>query len=105
MLEKLFHRLGITAAFDHVVDSGLVGVEKPDPRIFDLAREKAGSITKDGTLHLGDIFATDVLGARAAGVRHALVDPFEHYQGRHADVPRVPGAVEVMVALTLLRHH
>lgn len=103
MLTKLFARLGITGAFDHVVDSGLVGVEKPDPRIFDMAREKAGGVAKEQTLHLGDMFATDIKGARAAGIRHALIDPYNHYQHRHADVPRVPGAVEVLVALTFLR--
>jgi putative hydrolase of the HAD superfamily len=103
MLASLFARLGITDAFDYVCDSGLLGVEKPDPRIFDAAREKAGNVKKENTLHLGDVFATDILGARAAGVRYALIDPFEHYQGRHSEVPRVPGAVETMVALTILR--
>jgi putative hydrolase of the HAD superfamily len=103
MLAKLFARLEITEAFDHVVDSGLVGLEKPDPRIFDLAREKTGGVGKEHTLHLGDVFATDIKGARAAGVRCALIDPFNHYQDRHAEVPRVPGAVEVLVALTLRR--
>lgn len=103
MLAKLFLRLGITAAFDFVCDSGLLGVEKPDPRIFDAAREKAGNVKKESTLHLGDVFATDILGARAAGVRYALIDPFDHYRGRHGEVPRVPGAVETLVALTILR--
>ena len=46
-------------------------------------------------LHLGDNYGTDVLGARAAGVPVALVDPFGHLAGRHPDVPRVPGATEV----------
>ncbi len=105
MLTKLFARLGIDGAFDHVVDSGLVGIEKPDPRIFDIAREKAGGVAKERTLHLGDMFSTDILGALAAGIRHALIDPYNHYESRHADVPRVPGAVEVMVALTLHREH
>jgi FMN phosphatase YigB (HAD superfamily) len=50
-------------------------------------------------LHLGDNYATDVLGARAAGMRVALVDPYGHLDGRHADVPRVPGAAEVARAL------
>ena len=103
MLAGLFTRLGISHAFDLVVDSGLVGVEKPDPRIFDMARETAGGIDRERTLHLGDIFATDIKGARAAGIRCALIDPFHHYQDRHPDVPRVPGAVEVMIALTLQR--
>ena len=61
---------------------------------------------EDGTPahdHLGDIFATDVLGARAAGCRHALIDPFGHYEGLHADVVRVQGVVPVADALTTAR--
>ena len=46
-------------------------------------------------LHLGDTFATDVLGAQAAGMRTALIDPYAHYEGMYPEVPRVPGVVEV----------
>jgi len=98
MLEPLFERLGIRPAMDLVVDSGIVGVEKPDPRIFRIALDRFG-VTPDRAFHLGDNFATDVLGARAAGIRVALVDPYGHLQGRHADVLRVPGAVEMAHAI------
>ncbi len=98
MLERLFRDLGILGHFDLVVDSGKVGVEKPDPRIFRVAFDHFG-IGPERTLHLGDVFATDVLGARAAGCRHALIDPYGHYEGRHLDVLRVPGATEVARAL------
>lgn len=94
MLERLFRELGILEHFDLVVDSGLAGVEKPDPRIFQIAFDHFG-VAPESALHLGDVYATDVLGARAAGCRVALIDPFGHYAGRHLDVPRVPGAAEV----------
>jgi putative hydrolase of the HAD superfamily len=94
MLDRLFRELGVIDHFDLVVDSGKVGVEKPDPRIFEVAFDRF-SVAPEHALHLGDVFATDVLGARAAGCRHALIDPFGHYEGRHPDVPRVPGAVAV----------
>src|SRR5262249_14602524 len=98
MLEELFDRLGILASFDRVVDSAKVGVEKPDPRIFTQALAPYG-IAPGAALHLGDTFATDIAGGRAAGVRVALIDPFAHYEGRHLDVPRVAGAVEVAKAI------
>ncbi len=98
MLDRLFRDLGILQHFDEVVDSGKVGVEKPDPRIFEIAMTRFG-VPKQATLHLGDVFATDILGARAAGIRYGLVDPYGHYEGRHLDVPRVPGAVEVARAI------
>jgi HAD superfamily hydrolase (TIGR01509 family) len=98
MLDRLFRDLGVIDHFDLVVDSGKVGVEKPDPRIFQVAFDRF-AVSPERTLHLGDVFATDVLGARAAGCRHALIDPFGHYEGRHTDVPRVPGATAVAEAI------
>ncbi|RYG85883.1 HAD family hydrolase, partial [bacterium] len=80
MLVELFKELGIGTRFDLVVDSGIVGVEKPDPRIFRMAYEPFG-IAPGAVLHLGDSIATDVVGARAAGVRYALIDPFGHFEG------------------------
>jgi HAD superfamily hydrolase (TIGR01509 family) len=101
-LDALLVRLGVRASIDLVVDSAIAGFEKPDPRIFDVALGHFG-VPASRALHLGDVYATDVLGARAAGVRVALVDPFEHLAGRHPDVPRVPGAGEVADALATSR--
>ena len=98
MLEQLFTELGLRSALDLVIDSGIVGIEKPDPRIFAIALDHFG-VPAERALHLGDTYATDILGARAAGIRVALVDPFDHLAGRHADVPRVPGAPEVADAI------
>ncbi len=98
MLDRLFTDLGVLRHFDLVVDSGRVGIEKPDPRIFRIALDRFG-VAPERALHLGDVFATDVLGARAAGIRHGLIDPHGHYTGRHAEVPRVPGVVAVARAL------
>ena len=98
MLERLFTDLDVLRHFDLVVDSGKVGVEKPDPRIFRVALDRFG-VSPEHALHLGDMFSTDILGARAAGIRHALIDPYRHYAGRHLDVPRVPGVVEVARAI------
>lgn len=98
MLDRLFTDLGVLRHFDLVVDSGKVGIEKPDPRIFRIALDRFG-VAPERALHLGDVFATDVLGARAAGIRHGLIDPHGHYTGRHVEVPRVPGVVAVARAL------
>jgi HAD superfamily hydrolase (TIGR01509 family) len=87
-LQTLFDNLGLGDAFDLVIDSHHVGVEKPDPRIFEPVLARFGVAAAD-TLHLGDTFATDVVGARAAGMRVALIDPFAHYDGQYPDVARV----------------
>lgn len=101
MLDTLFTNLGIVQHFDLVLDSGVVGVEKPDPRIFRAALDHF-DVPAEQALHLGDTFATDIVGARSAGIRSALIDPFQHYAGRHMDVPRVPGVVAVAEALRKL---
>jgi putative hydrolase of the HAD superfamily len=98
MLAELFDELGILASFDLLLDSGKLGVEKPDPRIFRIGLEKY-AVHPHEALHLGDTFATDIVGARAAGVRAALIDPHAHYRDVHVDVPRVPGVVEVAHAI------
>jgi putative hydrolase of the HAD superfamily len=94
MLEPLFDRLGILDCFDTVVDSAKVGVEKPDVRIFEIACERTRT-TPSRALHLGDTFATDIVGARNAGMRAALVDPHGHYRGLLPDVERAAGVVPV----------
>jgi HAD superfamily hydrolase (TIGR01509 family) len=101
-LEGFFEQLGLMRAVDAVVDSGVVGVEKPDPRIFQIALERSG-VPAARALHLGDNFVTDVGGARAAGLRVALIDPFGHLAGRHADVPRASGVAEVADAIVRVR--
>jgi len=75
-----------------IIDSGAVGVAKPDPRIFALALDVAGT-TADRAIHVGDAYQYDVRGARAAGIRPVLVDPL----GLRLDVDcdRVASLVEV----------
>jgi HAD superfamily hydrolase (TIGR01549 family) len=79
-------RLGLAAGFDHILDSHEEGVEKPDPRLFDRALVRSGA-SRATTLHAGDLYEVDVVGARAAGLRVVLVDRGSLYEG--VDCPRV----------------
>jgi putative hydrolase of the HAD superfamily len=58
-----------------VVDSGTVGVEKPDPRIFEFALQTL-ALEPDGVWYVGDTPAFDIVGARRAGIDPILMDPF-----------------------------
>ncbi|HVW35584.1 MAG TPA: HAD family hydrolase [Acidimicrobiia bacterium] len=58
-----------------VIDSGVVGVAKPDPAIFTIALDACG-VTPDAALHIGDTVGADVDGAVAAGVRPIHLDPY-----------------------------
>ena len=72
-LHRAFERLGLTGAFDVIFDSHDEGVEKPDPRFFRIALERAGADAAT-TMHVGDLYHVDVAGARAAGLTPALLD-------------------------------
>lgn len=73
-----FQRLGLGSCVDCVIDSADVGIEKPDARIFECALERLGA-RRESTLHVGDIYHVDVVGARAAGIRAMLLDPLDLY--------------------------
>jgi HAD superfamily hydrolase (TIGR01509 family) len=86
-LHGLFDRLGLAQFFDHLFDSHLEKVEKPDPRFFTLALERSGGRTMR-TVHVGDLYHVDVAGARSAGLEAVLLDAGGLYP--EADCPRVP---------------
>ena len=74
-LEAGLRDQGLHGYFDAVLDSHLVGHEKPDPRIFEVALARTG-VAPERALHVGDLFSADVVGARRAGVHALLLDPF-----------------------------
>ena len=66
--------VGLGPYLDFVVDSGEVGIEKPDPRIFELALARA-DVAPAEAAYIGDFYSIDVKGATAAGLRAVLLDP------------------------------
>ena len=66
---------GLADLFEVVLDSGLVGIDKPDPRIFELACARLG-LRPDECVYVGDTPEVDGRGARQAGMPAVLVvDP------------------------------
>ena len=84
---------GLGRYFRVVVDSKLVGYEKPDPRIF-LPALAALEVAPAEALYVGDLYEVDVVGARRAGMAAVLLDP----AGLHAsrDVPTAPDVAAVV---------
>jgi putative hydrolase of the HAD superfamily len=64
-----------------VIDSHVVGVAKPDPRIFEPALEHFPGIERGRIAYVGDSVTMDIGGARAAGLLPILLDP----HGDHPD--------------------
>jgi HAD superfamily hydrolase (TIGR01549 family) len=89
----LFERLRLGESFDCVLDSQEEGVEKPDPRIFEIALARSGA-TAASTIHVGDLYQVDVVGARAAGLRGVLLDQAGLYAD--ADCPRVRSLADLV---------
>lgn len=83
---------GMGVPVDCVIDSGAVGVMKPDVRIFRLALE-AMAIDADEAWYIGDMPAIDIVGARRAGVRPFIMDPLGLH--RDADYEGVPSLAEL----------
>lgn len=63
--------------WDFGVFSGLEGVEKPDPRIYEIAIERAGNIAPEEALHIGDSLRKDYIPAKSVGMHGLLLDRFE----------------------------
>ncbi|HEX5962804.1 MAG TPA: HAD-IA family hydrolase [Gemmatimonadales bacterium] len=63
---------GLREYFDVVIDSKLVGIEKPNPAIFRAALDALG-VTAQEALYVGDLYEVDILGAQAAGMEAVLL--------------------------------
>ena len=84
-VEQLVTESGLRSYFHFVLDSRLVGVEKPDPRIFQVALEHA-QVRPAGALYIGDLYSIDVVGPRAIGMHAILLDPAGLWD--HVDCPK-----------------
>lgn len=71
---------GAGVPVDVVVDSHVVGVAKPDPRIFDSALDALG-LPAGRVAYVGDSVRNDVAGAAAAGLVPLHLDPHDDHPG------------------------
>ena len=91
-VERDLDGAGYAGLFETVVDSHVVGVEKPDPEIFRIALERMG-VAPESAVYLGDVPAVDVAGARAAGLTPVLLDRHDLYAA--VDAPRLRSIEEL----------
>lgn len=66
-----------------VVDSDVVGVAKPDPKIFDHALGHFVEFDLDRIAYVGDSVIMDIASATAAGLHPILIDPYDDHVGAH----------------------
>jgi putative hydrolase of the HAD superfamily len=97
IIHRVFERSGLRRYFSVICDSQVEGVEKPDRRFFEILVARAGG-RPETTLHVGDLFHVDVVGARSAGLQAMLLDPHDLYGGY--DVKRVKSLNELVTLVT-----
>lgn len=76
-LDSILEQLGILPEFEVVVVSSRIGIEKPEPAIFQRAIECA-QVAPSRAIHVGDHEEKDVQGARRAGLHSVLLDRESH---------------------------
>jgi putative hydrolase of the HAD superfamily len=82
-LEEMLLELEVGHLFEVKVISGLEGVEKPNPRIYQLALERAG-VTAERAVHVGDSPVLDARPAASLGMQAVLLDRFGRYPDEEA---------------------
>jgi FMN phosphatase YigB (HAD superfamily) len=94
----LLSQAGLIPFFETVIASQAMGIQKPDPRIFQEALSRMG-LSPDDALFVGDLYDVDVLGARSAGLRAVLIDRDGREGGR--DCPTIRTLDELISLVTL----
>jgi FMN phosphatase YigB (HAD superfamily) len=85
-IDHVLSRCGIADCFESITDSGTVGVEKPNAKIFEAALS-AMQTRADESLYVGDLYSVDYVGARDVGMEAVLFDVSGAY--RDLDLLRV----------------
>ncbi len=88
------HELPRVAA---IIDSGLVGVAKPDPMIMAPALHALGGPPPESVVYVGDTVHADIVGATQAGMQSVQLDPFDHHASY--DHARLPDLAALVTAL------
>ncbi|NUP03907.1 MAG: HAD-IA family hydrolase [Nonomuraea sp.] len=73
-----------------VLDSAIVGFDKPDPRFFHAALDRL-HVQASQAVHVGDTVPADVRGAQAAGILAIHYDPYDDCdeRGDHEHIRRL----------------
>jgi len=91
-MEEQLIRVDLAQYFKTILDSAIVGVEKPHPEIFQLALDRAHVAPREA-IFVGDTNATDMGGAQLAGLQGVLIDRVGAYP--NAEVPRITSLPEL----------
>ncbi|MBP1992036.1 HAD-IA family hydrolase [Paenibacillus eucommiae] len=80
-LKEILRSKGILAFFDPVIVSTEVGLEKPDPAIFELAISRSGLSAED-LLYIGDHDLNDIWAPKQVGIDAIQILRYDHLKGK-----------------------
>src|SRR3989440_893091 len=101
-LGPILRQLHLTPYFDYLLISAVTRYAKPSPMLYELALQRANSIA-DYTLHIGDSYIQDVLGARSVGITPVLLDRARHLDENNVDCLLVHSLTELLDLLEVPR--
>jgi putative hydrolase of the HAD superfamily len=101
-LAPIVRNLGLTRYFDSLLISASARHAKPSPMLYELALQRANAIA-DYTLHIGDSYIHDVLGARAVGMTPVLLDRAHRVTASSLDCAVVHSLYELLDLLEVPR--
>ncbi len=94
-LAPILRNLHLTRYFESVLISAVTRQAKPSPMLYELALHRANAVA-DYTLHIGDSYIHDVLGARAVGMVPVLLDRAHRLDERDIDCALVHSLYELL---------
>lgn len=101
-LGSILRKHGLAAYFDCLLISATTRHAKPSPHLYEQALLRANAIP-DYTLHIGDSYIQDVLGARAVGMTPVLLDREARLEKRRVDCTLVHSLYELLDLLEVAR--
>ena len=93
-----FAHSGLQDCFRHTIISEEVGINKPQPGIFELALRLNG-VSKEEAIMVGDSYTSDIQGAQNAGIDQLWICPDDQVHDGEKATYRVPDIMSVQSIL------
>ena len=90
-----FEHSGLAKYFTHTLISEEVGINKPQPGIFEIALEHNG-VTAEEALMIGDSYSSDIAGAKAAGIDQVWIHEGEREETATYIVPKITDILNIL---------
>lgn len=71
---KKMDSAGLTPYFEKIILSDHIGINKPDPALFDYALKEIGTKAEESVM-IGDNWNSDIMGAKSAGIDQIWFNP------------------------------